>query len=93
MSRRLELIGIDICGPLRLSTTGNKYIVSIVDAFSRWPECYAVPSTGSDVVAACLADFVCRHGCPEKLVSDQGRDFLSATFTSFCARLVIHREL
>ena len=85
----LECVGMDVVGPLPVSLAGNKYIVTFVDQFSRWPEAFAVKHIGAESVARCLAEFVCRHGVPERILTDQGSDFCSALFRSVCRRLDI----
>ena len=36
-------IGIDLIGPLPLTTSGNSYIVTCSDYFTKWPEAAAIP--------------------------------------------------
>eukprot|EP00731_Ephydatia_muelleri_P026170 Em0018g270a len=36
-------VGLDLIGPLPLTKKGNKYIVTLVDYFSKWPEATALP--------------------------------------------------
>ena len=38
-----ELVSIDICGPLQMTENENRYIVTMIDKFSRF--CAVVPST------------------------------------------------
>ena len=60
-------------GPLPETPRGNKYIITATDYFSKWPE--AAPLR--DKTAVGVADFLfalfCRHGWPERIISDQGR--------------------
>ena len=44
-------------------------------SFSKWPEAEAIPTKGAKHVAAFLYKMILRHGCPEEIVSDQGREF------------------
>ena len=37
-------IRIDLIGPLKKSRSGNRYIITLVDYFSKWPEAEALPS-------------------------------------------------
>ena len=37
-------IGIDIKGPLPITSSGNKYIVVAMDYFTKWPEAKAIPN-------------------------------------------------
>ena len=68
-----EIVGIDTCGPFPSSTKGNKYIVTLVDHFSSWPEAYAVP----DKTAKTIASFIPQHGCPRVILSDRGTEFVN----------------
>ena len=72
-----EQIGIDLVGPLPETDCGNKYIITATDYFSKWQE--AAPL--SDKTAVGVADFLfsifCRHGWPEIVLSDQGREFVN----------------
>lgn len=77
----LNKVHADVIGPLPLTFSGNKYIISYIDSFSKWPEAYAVPSITSDVVADTLADFIARFGAPCYLVTDQGKNFVSEAIT------------
>ena len=46
----LELIAIDIMGPLPQTVNGNRFIVVVSDYFSKWTEAYALPQhTAKDV--------------------------------------------
>ena len=37
-------VGIDLIGPLPLTAKGNKYIVMLLDYFSKWPEASPLPN-------------------------------------------------
>ncbi len=38
----MEIIGVDIMGPLPVSTQGNRYILVFIDLFTKWAEAYPV---------------------------------------------------
>ena len=76
-------LGIDLIGPLRETTSGNKYAIVVVDYFSKWPEARAVPTKEAIHVADFLYELFMRHGFPEVIISDQGREFCN----SVCALL------
>ncbi len=73
-----SLVGIDMIGPLQETSNGNKYIVAATDHFSKWTEAAAVPDKSAKSVANFLYSIVCRHGCMETLISDQGREFVNS---------------
>src|ERR1044072_779532 len=42
-----ERVGIDFVGPFPETRQGNKYIITAIDYFTRWPEARAVPAATS----------------------------------------------
>ena len=70
MGYPLDRIGIDVMGPLPLSTQNNKYILVIGDYFTRWMEAYALPSQKAEPVAHKLVlEFISRFGTPLEIHS------------------------
>ena len=60
----LERVAVDIVGPLPRSSKGNRYVLSAIDYFTRWPEAYPLPGQeAGTVVDALLEDIflVCRR--------------------------------
>lgn len=80
-------MGIDIIGPLQKSAKGNKYIVAVTDHFSKWSEAAAIPDKSAASVASFLYSVVCRLGCMETLISDQGREFVNQVIDKLMAHL------
>jgi hypothetical protein len=69
-------VGIDIVGPLPITKQGNKYIIVATDYFTKWPEAEAVSeATGQRVADFIYQVIICRHGCPNILLSDRGTHF------------------
>lgn len=80
-----ERLLIDTLGPLPTTTSGNRYIVGVVDAFTKWPEAYAVPDIKAETVAKGLvANVISRFGVPRALHSDQGTSFENDVFQDVC---------
>ncbi|XP_035664608.1 uncharacterized protein LOC118408091, partial [Branchiostoma floridae] len=84
-------IGIDIVGPLPRSHSGNRFILTIVDHATRYPEAIPLPSTEAERVANALVAFFSRVGIPEELLTDQGANFMSTVITQLCEQLGIHK--
>lgn len=85
--RRFGHIHVDIVGPLPPSG-GHRYLFTIVDRSTRWPE--AVPmkdATADSCVAALLSHWISRFGLPDDITSDRGTPFTSQLWTSL-ARLL-----
>ena len=87
-SAPMEIVGIDTCGPFPLSEDGNKYVCTIVDHFSGWPEAWAIPDKSANTIARILLEeFIPRHGCPRTVISDQGTEYCNALLD------IVHKEL
>jgi transposase InsO family protein len=56
----------------------------IVDAYSKYPEVFAMNSTTSTATIKKLRYLFTRHGLPTLLVSDNGTQFASKEFQRFC---------
>jgi transposase InsO family protein len=93
---RFELVHVDILGgrsSLPTTNNGYKYILNIIDHFTRY--CVAVPL--SDQKAETVADafvthWVWRFGVPMRVHSDQGTNFESTLFAEMCQRLHIAKS-
>ncbi|XP_078694909.1 uncharacterized protein LOC144923898 [Branchiostoma floridae x Branchiostoma belcheri] len=84
-------IGIDIVGPLPRSNSGNKYILTIVDHATRYPEAIPLPSTEAERVANALMTFFSRVGIAAEILTDQGSNFMSTVLTQMCAKLGVSK--
>ncbi|KAL5474644.1 hypothetical protein EMCRGX_G026625 [Ephydatia muelleri] len=72
----LQIVAVDILGPLPVTAQGNKYVLVACDCFTRWVEVYAIQNQEALTVAKMLVDeMFCRFSPPEQLHSDQGRQF------------------
>ncbi|KAJ8353974.1 hypothetical protein SKAU_G00215410 [Synaphobranchus kaupii] len=88
----MERVGIDVMGPFPLSDRGNRYVLTAMDYFSKWPEAYALPDQEAEtIVDALVGGMISRFGAPDVIHSDQGRNFESRVFTTMCERLNIHK--
>lgn len=78
---RFQHIHMDIVGPL--SPSDNfKYILTVVDRFSRWPEVYPIHDIRAETIAKIYVhEHVSRFGVPTKITTDQGSQFESKLFS------------
>jgi transposase InsO family protein len=78
------LIGIDIVGPLPITENGNRYIVTAMDYFTKWPEARALKeATAEKVMEFIFEDIICRHGSPKRILSDRGTHFNNQLIEEF----------
>ena len=76
-----ERVAVDILGPLPVTERGNKFLIVLMDYFTKWPEVMPVPNQEAETIAEVLVDHVfSRFGVPMELHSDQGRNFESEVF-------------
>ena len=72
----LEIIAMDIVGPLPTSKSGKKYIIVISEYFTKWAEAFGIPNQETITVVTKLVDDVfCRLSMPTQLHSDMGAQF------------------
>ena len=72
---------IDFLGPVN----GSMYFV-LVDAYSKCPEVIKMNSITSTATIRALREIFSRHGLPKSIVSDNGTQFTSAEFQTFCGQ-------
>ena len=80
--RRFSHIHVDVVGPLPQSED-FKYLFTIVDRSTRWPE--AVPmktATTAACASALLSSWISRFGVPVHITSDRGTSFTSGLWSS-----------
>ena len=53
-------VGIDLIGPLPMTTKGNNYIITLIDNFSKWPEAQALENKSAEGVVLFLYKMMCR---------------------------------
>ena len=87
-----DRVAVDIIGPLKTTTKGNKYIIVFMDYLTRWPEAIPVPTIDAATVARVFVDeIISRHGAPIEILSDRGSNFLSSLFREICRIFKIHK--
>jgi len=74
-----QRVHIDYAGPLN-----GEYFFILVDAFSKWPEVIPTQTISAQRTINILQDIFARFGFPETIVSDNGTQFISEKFQSYC---------
>ena len=87
-------IGIDIMGPFPPTLRQKRFLLVIVDYFTRWIEIFALrQTTATDVVNILINEIFCRYGFPTYILSDNGPQFVAQLFQEICKSLGIGRKL
>ena len=79
--------GLDIVGELPRAVGGYKYLVVLVDKFTKWVEVEPVRSINAAVVIKVVKGVVCRFGVPNRIITDLGTQFTSGSFRTYCTEL------
>ena len=82
---KFEMVGMDLVGPLPISDSNNRYILTVTDYWTRWCDAYPIPDKSSATVAKTfMSRWVTQHGTPLSILSDQGGEFCSELFQECC---------
>jgi transposase InsO family protein len=71
-------VAVDLVGPISPpSEDGHRYILTLVDYATRYPEAIPLKKIDTPTVAEALVDMFSRLGIPEEILSDLGTQFVS----------------
>jgi len=79
--RPLQMVHIDIVGPLPITTTGNRYILTMMDRYTRMIKMIPMAEcTATTVAIAFKNHWLFNYGIPDSTITDRGTQFTSALF-------------
>ncbi|KYN29164.1 Pol polyprotein [Trachymyrmex cornetzi] len=83
---------MDVLGPLPITLRGNKYLLVVVDCFTKWVEAFPLKNIRAKTIAETfLNQVISRHGVPLEVHTDQGRNFESKIFQELSRLLGIKK--
>ena len=86
---RFTHVHVDLVGPFS-PDRGFKYLLTMIDRTTRWPEVVPLTNTTADaVLQAFLDSWISRFGVPSVVTSDRGAQFTSGTWRQSLSRLGI----
>ena len=87
-----EILAIDLMGPLPTTSSGNSYIMVVIDYYTKWMEAFPLKHIhASDVAKKLVKEVFFRYGTPEHIHTDQGPQFESHLFQELCSLMDIHK--
>ena len=81
--------GLDMVGPLKGGSHKRKYLLVMVDKFTKWIEAKLVKMTKSGPVIDFISGLVHRYGVPHSIITDNGSNFTADEVKTWCAILGI----
>jgi hypothetical protein len=88
----MDTVSVDTLGPFPEDEDGNKYIVVIIDCFSKFVELQATKDLTALGAAQCLFRYVGRYGTPSRLVSDNGTQYVNDVIMQLTRYLGLHHH-
>lgn len=93
VSEPWHTIGIDIMGPFPTTARKKRFLLVLVDYFTRWIEVFPLRRTTSiDIAQILINEVFSRYGMPTFILSDNGPQFISTLFEQFCKILDIQQK-
>ena len=71
----MKQVGVDICN--LPETDGYCHIIVLIDYFWKWSEANPTKDQSTPTVAQFFYKVMCRHGCFDVQINDQGREFVN----------------
>ena len=85
-------VGVDVIGPLPVSRSGNRFILVMVDYFTKWCEAFPMKNQEAATISHLIVnEWIARYGVPVSLHSDQGAPFESHLLAEICHLLGVHK--
>ncbi|KAF0190251.1 MAG: putative integrase core domain protein, partial [Gammaproteobacteria bacterium] len=90
-----EIVAIDRVGgreSLPRTPRGNRYICTMIDLFTKYAEAVPLRNVRAMTVADVFVHgWICKHGAPLRVLSDQGTQFQAFLFRALSELLMIHK--
>lgn len=87
--RKGKIISADYYGPLPASTGGVKYLLVVVDNFTKYVELYTLRRATTSATLRRIYQYITTHGKPESILTDNGTQFTAKKWIQGLADLGI----
>ncbi|XP_073263054.1 uncharacterized protein [Populus alba] len=80
--------GIDVIGPINpKASNGHRFILVAIDYFTKWVEACSYANVTQKVVKRFIErDLICRYGLPERIVTDNAKNFNGKMTVELCTK-------
>ena len=77
--------GLDMVVPFKTGRSGFTHLLVAVDKFTKWIEAKPIKNLDSSTAISFIRELIFRYGFPHCIITDNGSNFDSDEFRSFCA--------
>ena len=91
--RVMQRLAIDAIGPLEEDSYGYKYVLTVIDSFSRWVMAYPMKTQETNEVVQNIIKHIGIFGVPLELQTDGGATFTSAIMKEITDMLKAKRRI
>ena len=88
-----DKINIDAMGPFPPTAEGYKYIVVIVDCFTRFVELFPAMTVSAEDACKCILSVVGRYGIPNTILTDGGSQFKNEVIVEVVSALDLRHKI
>jgi hypothetical protein len=91
-ARPWQLISGDVVGPLVTTPSGNKYLVTFYDSFTRWGVAVPAPDQRASTLARIFVEhIILPFGCPECYLTDRASAYMGELTKEVCRLLGVKK--
>lgn len=88
----LDVVSLNIVGPLSVTKRGNKYMLTFIDHFTRSCEAIPIAKQNTEIIPReFVTRIITQFGVPKKLLTDRGANFTFALIKERCKLLKIQK--
>ncbi|GFR83687.1 Gypsy retrotransposon integrase-like protein 1 [Elysia marginata] len=92
IDKPFDKVAIDVVGPLPMTESKCRYILTLVDMGTRWPEALPLKEIRTSDVVSGLFTVFSRLGVPKQILPDNGKQLISEAMTEVMKMLGIERR-
>ena len=82
--RPFHTINVDLLGPLRMTASGNRYVLAARDFTTRYTVLLALENKDADSVIDALRIITSHYGSSNTILTDNGKEFVNDKIKRFC---------
>ena len=91
VSEPFEKVAFDLVGPLPKSSSGYRYLLTMMCLYRKYPEAIPLRRVDNETVLDAMFDIFSRHGLPKIMLTDQGSVFTSKLTKLMCKTFEIQK--